>query len=390
MQTMPLAPGDYIFTGNGSHPVTFAFAYPALLDQKLLKQSLGVLLEHFPLLQSTLRKHSEHSYHFEQTEEKLLFEVVESTEAFEQIQDRLSLIRFAKSVEGEPLTRITLTQTSHGSILGVSISHALVDGFSYFQVLASWARCAQGKRVMPSYSNRVIFIPELPPEAHNLTPREVFDQCGIFLENQRNELPPGMPAEERVFLSKAEIKALITEAQQDINTVFFENDVLTAWLWKHYGLQWWAGQGNPDVYITCPVDFRRTLRGEQRLYFGCALCFATAASSFDILERASLGEIAQRIRKAVGYVKPESVEKRLMMLETLRHQHGISALQNIHIRHPQHGMIVTNLTRLPLAQLDFGSGPPTAFQAYTQIIPSAAILAASDGVEIRVFLPLPT
>jgi shikimate O-hydroxycinnamoyltransferase len=388
MNTLSLAPGDYIFTGNSSSPITFAFVYPTLLDPDVLQRSLQETLVHFPLVRSTLQKVSEQTYGLQCIEKGLSFEVTSSSETFEQVKDRSRFVRFVASVEGAPLTRITLTQTPQGSILGVSISHALVDGFSYFQVLASWARLSQGKRIMPVFTDRELFRPEIRASESVLTPDEVLRRCGVFWENHREELPTGMLAEERVVLPKAKIKEFLVEAKQDADTLLFENDVLTAWLWKHYGMQWNLGRENPLLYITCPVDFRRTLKSEQRLYFGCALCFATAALSYEDLSRASLGDVARLIRSTVGCVTSDYVQEALKTLECLRHQYGIAALQTVHLRHPQYGMIVTNLTRMPLSQLDFGAGSPVDFQVYTQIIPSAAILANPDGVEIRVFLPL--
>ena len=51
-------------------------------------------------------------------------------------------------------------------------------------------------------------------------------------------------------------------------------------------------------------------------------------------------------------------------------------------------MIVTNLTRLPIRDLDFGFGPPTDFLAYVDVRGSAAILPAENGVEIMAAPPM--
>ncbi len=59
-------------------------------------------------------------------------------------------------------------------------------------------------------------------------------------------------------------------------------------------------------------------------------------------------------------------------------------MEKVHLRHPQHGLIVTNLTRLPLRDIDFGSGAPADFRAYAEVRGSAAILRAKEGVEVLV------
>jgi hypothetical protein len=56
-------------------------------------------------------------------------------------------------------------------------------------------------------------------------------------------------------------------------------------------------------------------------------------------------------------------------------------------RHPHHGMIVTNLTRLPFPDLAFSRGAPVNFSTYAEVTSSAAILPAENGVEILIVHP---
>ena len=60
-------------------------------------------------------------------------------------------------------------------------------------------------------------------------------------------------------------------------------------------------------------------------------------------------------------------------------------MEEIHVRHPQHGIVVTNISRLPMQSLDFGAGLPTAFRALPSVERGAAILPAEDGVDIRIY-----
>jgi hypothetical protein len=60
-------------------------------------------------------------------------------------------------------------------------------------------------------------------------------------------------------------------------------------------------------------------------------------------------------------------------------------MEETHVRHPQHGIIVTNISRLPMQSLDFGAGLPTAFRALPSAERGAAILPAEDGVDIRIY-----
>jgi hypothetical protein len=74
-------------------------------------------------------------------------------------------------------------------------------------------------------------------------------------------------------------------------------------------------------------------------------------------------------------------------LAGLREQHGSGAMDEVHLTHPEHGLLVTNLSRLPLQELDFGLGPPRSFEAAVQLPRCAVLCACPGGVEARVYLP---
>jgi hypothetical protein len=77
----------------------------------------------------------------------------------------------------------------------------------------------------------------------------------------------------------------------------------------------------------------------------------------------------------------------LKTLENLRKQKGPAAMEEIHLRHPHHGIIVTNLTRLPITDLDFSTGAPVNFSTYAEVTGSAAIFPAENGLEILIVPP---
>ena len=101
----------------------------------------------------------------------------------------------------------------------------------------------------------------------------------------------------------------------------------------------------------------------MRWCFGNALCFATASINYEGLVDASLGELALLVREAVTQVRQDYVSNSLQTLERLRRQRGLSVLEEIHVVPPRHGILVTNVSRLPMQSLDFGAGIPTAFRA---------------------------
>jgi hypothetical protein len=142
------------------------------------------------------------------------------------------------------------------------------------------------------------------------------------------------------------------------------------------------------VYFSCPVDVRRLLGPEARSAFGCTICTASASASWDELQEAPLGVLAERIQRAVAGVFASDWQARVAQLEALRRRHGLRATHSVHGRHPRRGMLVTNMSRLSLAGLDFGHGAPLDLQLLSEIDSMAAVLPASDGVNIDIFEPL--
>jgi NRPS condensation-like uncharacterized protein len=387
MSVISLTPVDYLFTGTGAHPLTFALSYKENLDPAVLRRCLDETLKHFPTLSSKLRRASEHNYVFQTEDDSLSFETLKSSFSFEELKDVRQIITPVRSKEKEPLTKITLTQTPKGSVLAVSISHALVDGFSYFHFLSSWARICKGQPILKPSLQREQLLQSITDHEKPITFNYILAHCGLFYGQKRHELGTDPIREERIFISREVIRSHLEEAKQKYEIPFSENDIITALLWKKYILLWSDGKNNPTTYVTCPFDFRRSLRELSKTYLGCALCFATASIDFEGLVKASLGDLAILVRNAVGKVNRDYILGSLQALEILRRQNGLVAMEKVHLRHPQHGIVVTNITRLPIRDIDFGTGPPVAFLTYTEILRGAAILPAENGVEILVLHP---
>jgi hypothetical protein len=386
--TIRLSPTDHVFTGIGSYAIEFAFSYQDRIDPVPLRRSLDRTLETFWPLRSKLTRIEEHSFGFLPADDGLVFRTSRSQEDFQDTDDVARFVDPVESVEGEPLTRNKLTQTARGSVLGLSISHALVDGFSLFHFLASWSRVLQGQRILNPSCERELLTPEAVAQQRPVTPDDLLSRCGLFWAGKRQPASRERLREERLLVSKEEMNELRSEAEQDCRVALYHNDVLTAYLWKRCVTLWDEGSGNPITYMNCPVDFRRILRAVPRTYFGNALCFATASTDYETLAGSSLGELALLIREAVSQVREDYVSGSLQVLERLRRQRGLAVMEEIHVVPPQDGMLVTNISRLPMQGLDFGAGIPTGFRALSSNQRAAAILPAEDGVEVRIFHPL--
>jgi len=383
---MNLAPVDYVFTGNMSCPVTFAFSFTEQLDPRRLESSLGELMACIPWLGGHLRAVSNDALAYEVEERpRVELSVATTDKTFDALRDR-ELVDLVRSFDGERMMHARLTQTPEGSVLAVSMSHALVDGFSFFLAMSKWAALARGERVEAPVMERLLRAPESHVAAalSKLDERTLLEQTGLFLSSPRPAVEV-LPRQERMHLSSAAIAELFADAQRSVDQKITKNDVLTAWLWRTYGAQLWSDADNPDVYMSCPVDVRRLLGEENKNAFGCTINTATARATRRELMHLSLGQLASRIQQSVARVFASNPFERVAPLEALRRSHGLRGPQSIALRHPQRGMLVTNMSRLPLAQLDFGAGAPTAARLVAEFSGMAAVLPARDGVMVTVY-----
>ena len=380
---------DHIFTGSGSYPIEFIFAYQEKLDDKSLRSSLFEVIKHFPPVSSKLFKLTDYQYGFELSSEGLLFEVQESNVRFEENQAKYNYINPVSTLEGDPLTKIRITHTPGGSVLGVSISHAIADGFSYFHFLSSWAKLYQGKSFFPPIHQRSLLVSDQDElQKIPVMPQDVLRDAGLFLKDKRKVIKKeDLKWESRIF-HFVELKELLAQEQKNTDTRLSFNDIITAQLSKEYLYKWQAGGQEDTCYISCPVDFRRILDGFPKTYFGNAVSLATTALSLEELNSISLSDLALRIRTNVKKVDRERINTNLLCLTALRNQRNINIFENIHVMHPGSGLLVTNLSRLPVPEIEFNAGPPSDYSILTQTVRGAVILPHPDGFEVRLCCPV--
>jgi len=183
---IPLSTIDHIFTGVGSYPIEFIFNYDGFLDEETLKASLDKTIQHFPVISSILAKISDKAYGFELSSEGVVFDVVHSDINYEDNEKKYIYINPVETLEGNPLSKIRITHTPKGSVLGVSISHSIADGFSYFHILSSWAKIYHGKQFYPPVHNRKLLISDPDPDNYDISEDGVLNGSGLFLDKKRN------------------------------------------------------------------------------------------------------------------------------------------------------------------------------------------------------------
>ena len=388
MNTVILTPIDHIFTGVGSYPIEFVFAYRGRIDRDRLQSSLRETVRIFGPVSSRLVVASTNTYALSPCDDGLSFQVTESSANFGEPDARYGFLDPVNSVPEEPLTRIKLTQTPEGSVLGVSMSHTVGDGFSYFHFLSSWARIFRGSKYLDPFIGREQLTPGPLDHLDAVTPADVLANAGIFWDERRQAIARDRIHWDRFNLSGEELSALLAEAQPDVDARLSFNDVVSAHLWRTYVDKWNGGDVEDKTYVSCPVDFRRIFNGFPRTYFGNGVGLATRSLERDALTDAPLGQLASIVRAGVASVDETYIQSALSTLEAQRQQEGLAVLEKNHVMHPRSGILITNLSRLPINELEFDAGPPTGFDILTPAVRGAVVLPAEDGVDIRVCYPL--
>jgi shikimate O-hydroxycinnamoyltransferase len=384
--TLPLSPIDQVFAGRGAYPLEFAFAYGGAIDPGRLEESLRTVLDAFPAASSRLVREGDH-YALDPCPEGCVFEVVDSPVPFDAAESRASFVASVETLEGEPVTRVRLTRTPGGSVLGVAASHAVVDGFSYFHFLAAWSRVFRGEEFPAPDHDRRRLAAGPDPAIVAEDAAAVQRGCGLFLdaprETRRRE---ELVWTHRLFPS-AELRELRATAQRDCDVRLSYNDVVTAWLWREHAAGW-IRPGEASAFLSCPVDVRRVLPGLPPTYFGCAVALAGATVEAARLREEPLGALALRVRRAVDAVDEAAMARSLATIEAVRDQLGVDGLQRLHVVHPRAGLLVTNLSRLPAREVVFDAGPPVAADILVPAERCAVVLPAEDGLDVRVCAPL--
>lgn len=383
----PLSAIDHVFTGVGSYPVEFIFRYNKRIDEKRLRDSLLKTVEFFPMISSLLVSQNDDSYGFELSPDGLLFSVADSPLNFEENENKYDYIDPVETLEGSPLSRIRLTHMPEGSVLGVSISHSLADGFSYFHFLSSWARIFHGKQIFPPVHQRELLnTPEVIE--NDILGNSFRERTGLFLEDKRIPIPKNKLMWETRNYKQDQIKELLSETQQEADLRLSHNDLVTSLLAQEYLVKWSRENGAERCYISCPVDFRRLLEGFPVTYFGNAVAMASFELPLKTLKEIGLADLAGKIRKNTGKVNGSFIRQSISTLISLRKQLGRKIFERVHVMHPQGGLLVTNLSRLPIQDIEFDAGPPVQYDILTQTVRGAVVLPAQDGYEARICCPI--
>ncbi len=97
---------------------------------------------------------------------------------------------------------------------------------------------------------------------------------------------------------------------------------------------------------------------------------------------------AQEGNSCASRTPPPPGSGRLASLEALRRAEGLGAMEECQVVRPAQGLLLTNPSRFPVAEVASDAGAPAAFEILTPGVRGAVALPAPDGgLDLRVFHP---
>jgi len=141
--------------------------FPGRLAAARLAASLEEVLQAIPLLAGGLVEREDGRYGvgpLGQAVERLAVREISSLP--EELDAPLALRELVPRLLtglGQPMLAAQLTLSPQGSVLAVTISHAVADGFGLFTFMRAWSRAAAGKPFETPPTDRRLLSSEVPP-----------------------------------------------------------------------------------------------------------------------------------------------------------------------------------------------------------------------------------
>ncbi|MFJ3894672.1 acyltransferase [Streptomyces sp. NPDC090083] len=395
---------------NGTFATPRVFFYRQTLDTDAVMDSLRRTLAHYPLLTGRLERDADGGLSVLCNDAGAAFTVVHSDRAMPDygpdhsakgdLRRYISWVNAFRVVGHDtPLLSVKLTHMNGGgSVLGVSISHSVVDGGGYLDFLQHWSRTHAGQDIpAPPYDRALLdgLGDDVRPEPDDpqysvVTGRQKFGF--IWRVNARSRKVRTVT----LRFSAAEVLALREAARVDEDChrpPVSSGDALSAHLWRILGALRDREPG-AEERLGIVVGLRTALKSRlPEGYSGNAVSNTTAVVSARELREEPLSHTVSAVRAALDRVTFERVQREAAFLEAQRSA-GSSGrvLSRMSLDAFDGTVALNNVSRLPVYEVEFGAGRPFWFEYPASPIPWTVLITPTpdDDHSRDVHLSVPT
>lgn len=372
---------------NGTFATPRTFFYRRTLDDGALEDSLRRTLAHYPLLTGRLERDQDGGLSVACDDAGAVFSVAHSDRAMPDYGPdrpaRQDLRRYLHSVNAfrvvghdTPLLSVKVTHMrGGGSVLGVSVNHAVVDGGGYLDFLLQWSAAQAGREIRPVPYDRT----PLERLAGDVRPAPDDPQYTVITGRQKFGFIWKVNARARtmrtitVRFTADEVLALreAARAGQDADRPpASSGDALGAHLWRVLGALR-AREPGAQERLGIVVGLRAALK--DRLpdgYWGNAVSNTTAALPARELREEPLAHTVAAVRAALDRVTPDRIRREAAFLEAQRSA-GRSGrvFSRMSLDAFEGTVALNNAGRLAVYEVEFGAGRPFWFEFPASPVP---------------------
>jgi hypothetical protein len=362
---------DTLFV-NGVYQIEFLFYFKKNLDIQYIRNALKKLA---PLFWPMFGDYKNGVISFEKYDENdfCQFEVVDQEMAIPtNEEEKLSVYSQYKLHDTKKLFLLKVMQFKNGTVLVPRMSHLAGDGYSYFYFLSALASLSQ-HNILPSKSTlmQLFFKPH-----HRRAILRDFSFEGADWKPQQEETSFTMGMEE---VRRKDVNLLIRKISESQNLRVSTNDVLTAMSIKKLA-EVQKDSTDEFVELTIPIDVRRKVKEYGRRFFGNGIMLHRSMLKREDITKLSVEQVAMQIRKSMPSLSTQSFTNYLKGLEET---FAGGKTEKFRPFDPDSGFLVTNISRLPVDRLNFGTGPPDLIFPFTVEKNAAAVLARDENFILR-------
>jgi len=369
MKNQNISQIDTVFV-NGSYPIEMLFFYKNKIETKIIKKAAKYLSSSFWPLFGIYGNGVMHKGTY--SENDFINEII-CKEDFNPVEDEQGLRQKYHSVNHkrtDKLFKLSIMQFNNGTVLIPKMNHLAGDGYSYFYFLSFLAMVS---RLTKNPFKKAVVCRFGAPH-HK---RTVFKKFHFSKANIKPLLGHPDCTVKTEAVSKKFIKGIIRKIKADYQETVSTNDILSAMTAKKAIENHRNDFGN-QFTLSIPIDVRRNVKELGAKFFGNGIM--VHHFNIDPAKDDNIEEIAVKLRQSMPEIDKDFY---INFLNDLEKQSSQSEVHDLMPYNPAKGCLVTNLSRMPVKKLDFGTGYPDYILLLTVGKNSAAVLADKENYILR-------